>query len=126
MKDEKEYPLYPELTEEGKKEAQELMIRFEKTLKESAIKIIEDFSTDFYCNISHEIESDHWINFRQKIVNALCDYKNKSHAKYDFSKIRKSIYHHHKEEIVKDLNQDLLKRIKELESQLGDAYKFPF
>ncbi len=126
MKEENEYPLYPELTEEGKKQAQELMIKFEKTLKESATKIISEFSTDFYCEILHEIESDHWTNYRQKIVNGLCDYKNKTHATYDFKLIREAIYRQHKEEITKDLNQDLLKKIKELEDQLETSYKFGF
>jgi len=51
MEEENEYPFYPELTEEGKEQAQKLMIEFEKALKEKAIKIIEDFSTDFYCNV---------------------------------------------------------------------------
>ena len=112
MEEENEYPFYPELTEEGKEQAQKLMIEFEKALKEKAIKIIEDFSTNFYFNVLNEIESDHWTNYRTKILTGLCNYTdNKNHLKYDFARIRESIFRHHKEEIIKDLNQDLLEEI---------------
>ena len=126
MEDLKKYPFYPELTDEGKQQAQDLMIKFEKTLKESATKIISDFSTDFYCEVLHEIESDHWTNYRTKIVSAICDYSNKKSMSYDFDRIRKAIYKHHKEEIVKDLNQDLLKEISDLKEQLKRSYESRF
>ena len=102
------------------------MIKFEKTLKESATKIISDFSTDFYCEVLHEIESDHWTNYRTKIVSAICDYSNKKSMSYDFDRIRKAIYKHHKEEIVKDLNEDLLKEISDLKEQLKRSYESRF
>jgi len=117
-----EYPFYPELTEAGKKQAQDLMDKFEKSLKEQALKIMSEITTDFYCNVLNEIESDHWVNYRSKIVNTLCDYKNKNNNSRDFDKIRMAIYRKHKPEIVKDLNQDLLDRITELEGELKEAY----
>ena len=123
MKDiDNEYPFYPELTDAGKQQAQDLMIKFEKTLKESATKIISEFSTDFYCEVLHEIESDHWTNYRTKILNALCNYTNKSKLPYDFDRIRIAIFHAHKEEIVKDLNQDLVNQIKDLKEQIKKYY----
>jgi len=118
MEREKEYPLYPELTEQGNQQAQDLMNKFEKTLKESATQIMSNITTDFYCDILNEVEGDQWTNYRTKMVNALCDYKNKPHAKYDFDRIRKSIYRNHKEEIVKDLNQDLLAEIEDLKKRI--------
>ena len=119
----KEYPLFPELTEQGKIEAQNLMTKFEKRLKEKAIEIIKEITTDFYCDILNEIESDHWTNYRTKIVNGLSDYTNKHKSgSYDFDRIRKSIYRNHKSEIIKDLNQDLLQEIERLKSQLEQAY----
>ena len=118
MSELEEYPFYPELTEIGKQQAQDLMIKFEVELKKSAIKIITDFSTDFYCDVLNEIESDHWANYRRKIVNALCDYRNKDKSKNDFDRIRLSIFHNHKEEIIKDLNQDMVKQIADLKNQL--------
>lgn len=123
---EREYPLFPELNEEGKRQAQELMLKFEKVLKEKAFKVIEEFSTDFYCNILHEIESDHWANYRSKILNGMSNYGNKNESKYDFDRIRKSIYKNHKEEIVKDLNQDLLKEIEDLKKELARSYSKSF
>ena len=113
-----EYPFYPELTEEGKLQAQALMVKFEETLKASATKIISEFSTEFYCDVLNEIESDHWANYRTKILNALCDYRNKPNNKHDFDRIRLSIWRNHKEEIIKDLNQDLIKEITDLKEQL--------
>jgi hypothetical protein len=121
----KEYPLYPELTEQGKKEAQELINKFEANLKEQAIKIMEEITTDFYCNVLNEIESDHWINYRSKILNELCNYSNKSiQASNDYDRIRKSIYKHHKEDIIKDLNQDLLKEIEMLKKTIEMSNKW--
>ena len=124
MEQDNKYPLFPELTEEGKQQAQNLMIRFESILKETATKIMSEITTDFYCDILHEIESDHWMNYRTKMVNALCDYENKPNASYDFDRIRKSIYRNHKEAIVKDLNQDLLKEIDDLKEHIrrSDEY----
>ena len=117
---------YPELTEQGKQQAQDLMIKFEKTLKESAINIISKFSEDFYCDVLHEVESDHWTNYRTKILNAICDYSNKKDNSYEFDRIRKAIYRKHKDEIVKDLNQDLLKEISDLKEQLNQAFSRRF
>ncbi len=108
---------YPELTEQGKREAQDLMNKFEVNLKESAKNIIEEMTTDFYCDVLNEIESDHWTNYRTKILNAICDYGNDENKSHDFDRIRKAIYRKHKEEIVKDLNQDLLKEIEDLKEE---------
>ena len=122
----KDNSFYPELTDEGQQQAQDLMTKFEKTLKESATKIISGFSTDFYCEILHEIESDHWTNYRTKIVNAICDYSNKKSKSHDFDRIRKAIYRSHKDEIDKDLNQDLLNEISNLKKQLERSYESRF
>jgi len=119
-----QHELYPELTEQGKREAQLLMNRFEKELKDKATDIIKSITTDFYCGVLNEIESDHWTNYRTKILQGLCNYQNKEiNVSYDFDRIRMSIYKNHKEDIVKDLNQDLLKEIDELKEQLKKAYQ---
>ena len=127
MENQNEYPLFPELTEQGKKEAQDLMIKFEKRLKERAVEIMKDITTDFYCDILNEVESDHWSNYRTKLLNALCDYNNKGkQGAHDFDRIRKAIYRKHKEDIVKDLNQDLLDEIKDLKRELRRSYENRF
>jgi hypothetical protein len=119
MENQNEHPLFPELTEEGKREAQNLMNRFEQMLKVKAVEIIEKITTEFYCDILNDIESDHWQNFRTKILSGLCHYSNsKKNASYDFERIRRAIYNEHREEINKDLNQDLLKENVELKKTI--------
>ena len=125
MENQNEYPLFPELTEQGKKEAQDLMNKFEQKLKEKALEVMEQITTDFYVDIVNEVESDHWTNYRTKLLNGLCDYSNNKskHGNHDFDRIRKAIYENHKKEIVKDLNQDLLAEIEDLKRQLKRAYE---
>lgn len=118
-----EYPFYPELTEQGKKEAGILIKEFEEKLRVVAQQVISECTSKFYTNIIAYVESDTWSNFRNTIVNALSDYNNKSDATYDFSRIRKAIYEEHKEEIVKDLNQDLVEKVKALEQYIEDQYE---
>lgn len=50
--------LYPKLSEQGKKEAQEVINR----LKAEMAKVCEKVISDFYINISCYIESDSWEN----------------------------------------------------------------
>lgn len=115
-----EYPLYPELTEEGKQEAQRIMDSFKPKLKE----MMEDVMRDLYTDVSCYVESDHWTNYRNKILAGFAGYTKGNHN-YDFKELRQAIYNNHKEAIVKDLNQDLVEenarlaaRIEQLENQL--------
>jgi hypothetical protein len=119
MENQNEWTLFPELSYEGKKEAQTLMSKFEKSLQESAVKIMEQISDEFYVNVLNEIESDHWGNFRQKIVDGICDYKsNSKDLPYDFKKIRDAIFKENRQEIINDLNQDMLKEIERLRAYI--------
>lgn len=124
MEQEPENQLYPTLTEDGKKESELLMQRFEKELNDHAVRIIRNITTDFYSGISYNVESDHWQNFRQKIVNGICDYRNSEKFPYDFKRIRKAIYEEHKEAINNDLNQDHLKEIERLNAIIRDLKDF--
>lgn len=111
--------LYPELTDEGKLQAHVLMQKFEKDLKSKALEVIEGITTDFYCDILHEIETDHWTNYRTKILNSICNYSNKEGlANHEYKRIREAIFREHKEEIIKDLNNDLLKEIEMLKDHI--------
>ena len=124
MENQNKYTLFPELSEQGKQEAQELMNKFEKKLKEKTLEIMGDIACEFYCDILNEVESDHWTNYRSKLLKGLCNYSNKEkQGSYDLDRIRKAIYENHKEEIVKDLNQDLLAEIEDLKRQLKRAYE---
>jgi len=124
MENQNEYTLFPELTEQGKQEAQDLMIKFEQKLKEKTVEVMKDITNDFYCDILNEVESDHWTNYRTKLLEGLCNYNNRTkYGKHDFDRIRKAIYENHKDEIIKDLNQDLLVEIEDLKRQLKRAYE---
>jgi NADPH-dependent 7-cyano-7-deazaguanine reductase QueF-like protein len=121
---EKQNQFYPELEGNGAQQAAELMVRFEESMKKAVIKIIEDYSTDFYTKYIPHIQSDAWSNYRLSILNTLKNYPAvKADFPYDAQSIRKAIYENHKQEIVNDLNQDLLKEIEELKIQLKKAYQ---
>ena len=107
-----EYPLYPELSEAGREEAQRLIDKFKKKMKEAADEVLGELYVDVACFI----ESDSWTNFRNALLDGLRGYKNrKVQAGYDFKKIREKIYFEYRDEIIKDLDQDNLKKIAELE-----------
>lgn len=116
-----ENDLYPELPEEGKKEAEALVGWFKEKLKKAA----EEVLSDFYCDTLLYIETDSWANFRNKLMDGLQDYhNNKIHAVYDFKKIRQAILKEHREEIINDLNQDLVEEVADLKKQLEDMRDF--
>jgi hypothetical protein len=102
------------------------MIKFDKQLLDRAKELIGTITNEFYYEIANEVESDHWFNYRQKIIDGISNYNNKGHSKHDFDTIRKSIYRNHKEDIVKDLNQDLLEEIEDLKKRLENAYSSRF
>lgn len=109
------YPLYPELSEEGNKEAQALIDKF----KESLIKVADEAIGDFYCDVAVHIESDSWTNYRNEMMDGFRNYDNrKIQGKHDFKIIRQEILKNHREDIIKDLNQDLLKEIETLKKHI--------
>lgn len=110
-----EYPLYPELTEDGKKEAQLCVNKF----KELFLKAADECMGDIYTDVITHIESDSWTNYRNFLMQGLTDYSNKEkHGKYDFKRIRRAIYDEFRDEIIHDLNQDMLKKIEDMEGQI--------
>jgi len=110
-----DYPLYPELPEDGKLEAQKLIDGFKDKLKKAADEAI----TEMYCDVAVFIETDSWQNFRNKIMSGLKDYGNpKIRSDYDFKEIRQTIYKEFRDEIVEDLNLDLVEEISSLKKQL--------
>jgi hypothetical protein len=119
MKEANKYPLYPELSEDGNKEAQELMDKFKVKAKKVLDELLDDYLGTVYCNLLPSIESDSWINYRNTMMEGFKNYDNRLiQNKYDFKEIRQQIYKQFKTEIDKDLDQDNLDRIKELEDQL--------
>ena len=107
----KEFPLYPDLSEEGAKEAQALMDKF----KQNMLKVCEETLSDLYTDVVCYISSDHWCNYRNQLMDGFRNYDNrKVQGEHDFAKIRESIYKEYREELIPDLNQDLLKEIESL------------
>jgi hypothetical protein len=103
---------YPELSESGKKAAQDLVDHFKIALKQAASEVIDHLYTD----VAVHIEADSWTNYRNKIMEGFRNYGNRMVSReHDFKMIRQEIYKEFRDDIIKDLNQDNLNRIKELE-----------
>jgi hypothetical protein len=116
----KNFPLYPELSEEGKKEAQELLDNFTTRIKKILTDEVENVVGEYYADILPHIESDSWTNFRNEVMDGYKNYNNrKIQAEYDFKEIRKAIYEQFKEEIIKDLDQDNLEEIERLKREIA-------
>ena len=110
-----EYPLYPELSEEGAKEAQALVTDFKRVLRKAA----EDAIGDLCCHVAPYIETDSWTNFRNELMDGFRTYDNrKIQAAYDFREIRQAILKHHREDIIDDLNADMVEEIAKLKEHI--------
>lgn len=119
MEQDNEVTLYPELPQGAKDKAQELVEEF----KAEMLKAAEAALTDLYCDVSHHLEADSWHNFRGCIIRGICDYKdNSTKYPYDYKIMRQAIFEENKEQIIDDLNQDLVNRIKELEAEVEDFW----
>lgn len=115
-----EYPLYPAISEEAEKEAQQLIDNFKKQLAKAADEAI----TTLYTDVAVYIESDSWGNFRNQIMDGFKNYNNrKIQNEWDFKKIRQEIYKEYREEIITDLNQDLVEQNEALKKQIDDLRK---
>lgn len=111
----KDYPLYPQLTEEGEKEAQRLIDSFKEKMKVA----VEEVLSELYCDVAIYIESDSWGNFRNEIMSGFKNYNNrKIQNEYDFKKIRQAILKEHRQDIIKDLDQDMIGEIERLKAQI--------
>lgn len=109
-----EYPLYPELSDAGKEEAAAFIERFKVQMK----KACEEVLGNVYTDVVPFIESDSWQNFRNAMMDGFRNYGNrKVQADYDFKMIREKIYSEFREEIIKDLDQDNLLRIADLQKE---------
>ena len=111
----KEYPLYPNLTEAATKEVQVIMDKF----KVKMLEVCEDALSELYTDVSMYVESDHWQNYRNQIMAGFKNYDNrKIQAEHDFAKIRKEIYKEFREQLIPDMNKDLLEEIDRLKKQI--------
>ena len=110
-----EYPLYPELSEEGQKEAVALIEDFKAKLKKAADETIGEL----YCNVMPYIETDSWTNFRNELMAGFRDYGNrKIQGEYDFKQIRAAIFNDFREEIMAEMPEELREENARLRDQL--------
>jgi hypothetical protein len=117
----KEYPLFPALPEEAQKEAQEILNSFKAAMKD----ICDDTLSKLYTDVAVYIESDSWTNFRNELLGGLQNYGNrKIQAEYDFKTIRQAILDENREDIIKDLNQDMVAEIESLKKDLEREREF--
>ncbi len=104
---------YPELTALGALEAQRLIDRFKNKL----VILSNEILGDLYSDVAVHIESDSWTNYRNKMVEGFCEYDTSRDGR-DYKMLRAKILSEHRESIIQDLNQDLLKEIESLKMQL--------
>lgn len=110
-----EYPLYPSLTEQGKEEAQKIMDSFKLKIKAMINELLEEL----YCDVVYYVESDSWTNYRNKLMDGLKNYGlGKPNHSYVYKELRQAIYENYKDEIIKDLNQDLVKENEHLKDRI--------
>lgn len=120
----KQFPLFPELQEGGAEAAQKMIDRFKEELEKVARNVISETLGEFYSDMVTHIESDSWTNYRNELMQGFQNYGNrKIQGEHDFKEIRQSIFREFKDEIIDDLNQDNIERIKNLESQLESLWK---
>lgn len=115
----KEYPLFPELSEEGGLAAEAVIERAKAKLK----TVCAEALGEIYINIPAYIGSDSWTNFRNDLMAGFRDYGNrKIQGDYDFKVIRQQIYKDFRAEIIADLNQDHLEEIEKLRKEVSELH----
>lgn len=97
------------LGEQAEKDAQEFLDRFKKRMKD----IIDETLGEAYVDCMPWIEADSWGNMRNHMLDWIRGYRKL--PSYDAKQVREAIYKEYRDDIIKDLDQDHLARIKELE-----------
>ncbi len=87
---------------------------FEKGVK----KLAEKAATDFITDAIPYIYDDAYVNIIQKI-KSLVTYDYVKNGFFNGKEFRASLLRENKEEIIKDLNQDLLAKIEELKERIS-------
>lgn len=100
------------LSDQAEQDAQ----RFLDDFKERMRKLVDEVMAEAYVECMPWIEADSWGNMRNHLLDWIRGYRKIDG--YDAKKMREAIYKEYREDIVKDLNQDHLERIKDLEDHL--------
>lgn len=103
------------LNEQGVKEAEEVLLG----IADKAKKLVANEFHDYYVNLPDYIESDSWLNFRNKVESEVEGSAWEYAGTQGFGeRIRAKIFEEHKDELIPLLNADLLKKISDLESRI--------
>lgn len=108
----------PLLCEQGEKDAQAFLDSFKERMR----KIVDEVMRDAYVECMPWIEADSWGNMRNHMLSWLQGYRELPN--WDRKRVREAIYKEYREDIIRDLNQDHIERIKELEKWLEEERKF--
>ena len=115
---------FPELSEQGKEQAQALVDKFKKRMTSVANEVLGNLYTD----VLIYIETDAWTNYRENIRVAMENkYRQNETATSEDAwarSIREAIYVQFKDELEKGIIADLNKRIKFLEECLESRNRY--
>jgi hypothetical protein len=112
-------------------EGQAFIDKFRSRMKD----IAEETLGELYCNIMPYMETDTWTNYREALrIELEHEYKYSNFKQAWATNFRRAVFVENREEISKFIEQDILKRIKELEdrhfvfeqfrySPLGETYQ---
>jgi len=105
------YASYPNI----EKDTQEFIDRFKNKLKMASTEVLDEV----YCGIGKYAELDTLSNMEEDILSGLrSNYpSNRTRRKYDYKKIRGLMLLEHKDLIVEDINQDLLREVERLREE---------
>lgn len=112
----KEFPFCPKVTEAGIEEAEAYIENFKQKLAKAA----EEAIFNIYTDIGAHIETDAWENVVIMVIDAFTDYTDnrKRFNKHNFYRLRQKILEEHRDAIIEDLNQDLVKENENLKKEL--------
>lgn len=109
---------------DAKKLAQDAQT-FLDSFKEKMRKIQDETLGELYANVLPYIETDAWTNYREALrLDLAHEYKFKTFREPWAVNLRRAIFVENREELAKLINQDLLKRIKELEDRVKEFEQF--
>lgn len=107
---------YPDLSEEAENRAVEAMKRFHADLKKVADRAMDEI----YLDIASHVKSDSWTNFRNSIWEFVLGYKTL--GKHEARRLRDRIFEENREQILKEIGEDLHAQIVCLKERLDEAY----
>lgn len=105
---------YPELSEDGVKQAEAVLEAFRSKIKSAVQNAVSDVADELYFHYADHIQTDAWTNFRTSIERSALDYGNIRQTGFG-REVRRKMLDEHRAEIIDDLNADLLDQIKSLE-----------